>query len=108
VLHLLTAIVSPHRVDDVVAALRQQDTLGMTLSEVTVHGLDLAPAAETVASRPLPQVRFEVVVQTFDAQRTLDAVVDVVGAGGDDGRAWLVAVDELERIRTGETGLNAL
>jgi nitrogen regulatory protein PII len=80
----------------------------MTVSEVTVQPLGESPTVVSGVARPQPQVRFEVVVQTFDAQRTLDAVVDALGSAGDDGRAWLVAVDELERIRTGETGVNAL
>ena len=108
-LHLLSATIAPHSLDEVVDELRRAGIWGITVTEV--HSADPGSAraeryrgAEyVVGSAPL--LLLQVVVETFDAERLADLVA-VTATGG--GHVWLSPVERIQRIRTGERGVEAL
>ncbi len=110
---LVTAIIKPFKLDDVKEALRGLGVQGMTVSEVQGFGrqrghTEVYRGAEYTVDF-VPKVRVEVVLDDSEAQRVVDALVtaartDKIG----DGKVWVVPVDDLVRIRTGEMGHDAL
>jgi nitrogen regulatory protein PII len=110
---LVTAIIKPFRLDDVKEALRGLGVQGMTVSEVQGFGrqrghTEVYRGAEYTVDF-VPKVRVEVVIDDAEARRVVDAIVvaartDKIG----DGKVWVVPVDDLVRIRTGEMGHDAL
>jgi nitrogen regulatory protein P-II 1 len=110
---LVTAIVKPFKLDDVKAALESLGVQGMTVSEVQGYGrqrghTEVYRGAEYTVSF-VPKVRVEVLVDDADAARAVDAVVAAAQTGAiGDGKVWLVPVEEVVRVRTGERGPEAL
>lgn len=109
-LHLLTAIIRPSRVDDVLAAL---DGSGLTVTEV--HGVSRqAGHIETYRGSEyqvelVPKVRVEVLVDADDVDDVLAAVREAAHTGKvGDGKIWLSSVGLIVRVRTGETGAAAI
>jgi nitrogen regulatory protein P-II 1 len=113
VLHLVTAIIKPHKLDDVKTALRDADVLGLTVTEVKGFGRQ-GGKTETYRGAEytvdfLPKVKIEVVVDSGDAEKVIDLIAAAARTGKiGDGKVWAVAVDRLVRIRTGELGTDAL
>jgi len=111
--HLVTAVIKPHRVEDVKDAVRGVGVLGMTLTEVKGFGRQ-GGHTETYrgteyAVEFLPKVKVEVVCDSSDAEKVVDAIV--AGARTDkigDGKIWVTPVDRLVRIRTGDLDVEAL
>jgi nitrogen regulatory protein P-II 1 len=110
---LVTAIVKPFKLDDVKAALEGMGVEGMTVSEVRGFGRQRGHTEVYRGSEYtvdfLPKVRVEVLVDDGDASRVVAAVVaaartDQIG----DGKVWVVPVESVTRIRTGEMGADAL
>jgi nitrogen regulatory protein P-II 1 len=110
---LLTAIVKPHKVDDVKEALTAAGVNGMTITQA--HGFgrqrghtEVYRGAEYKVDF-LPKVRIEVVVDDGDAERLIDVVVAAAQTGKiGDGKIWVTPVDSIVRIRTGEMAADAL
>jgi nitrogen regulatory protein PII len=110
---LVTAIVKPFKLDDVKEALRGLGVQGMTVSEVRGFGrqrghTEVYRGAEYTVDF-VPKAKVEVVVDDADVDRVVDALVaaartEKIG----DGKVWIVPVDGLVRIRTGEKGHDAL
>ena len=110
---LVTAIIKPFKLDDVKEALRALGVAGMTVSEVQGFGrqrghTEVYRGAEYTVDF-VPKVRVEVVTDDADAAGIVDAIVnaartDKIG----DGKVWLVPVDDVIRIRTGEMGHDAV
>ena len=110
---LITAIIKPHKLDDVKAALKTIGVDGMTVTEVRGFGRQ-GGHTETYRGTEyqfdfLPKVRIEAVVDDLDAGDVLDTIVssartDKIG----DGKVWVSPVDEIVRIRTGERGAEAV
>jgi nitrogen regulatory protein P-II 1 len=110
---LITAIVKPFKLDDVKEALRGLGVQGMTVSEAQGFGrqrghTEVYRGAEYTVDF-VPKVRVEVLVDDGDAQQVADAIVtaartDKIG----DGKVWVVPVENVIRIRTGEMGHDAL
>ncbi len=110
---LVTAIVKPFKVDDVKAALEALDVRGMTVSEVQGFGrqrghTEVYRGTEYTVDF-VPKVRVEVVTDDTDVQGVANAIVtaartDKIG----DGKVWVVPVEGVVRIRTGERGHDAL
>ncbi|HWG72987.1 MAG TPA: P-II family nitrogen regulator [Acidimicrobiales bacterium] len=110
---LVTAIVKPFRLGDVKDALQGAGVVGMTVSEVQGFGrqrghTEVYRGAEYQVDF-VPKVRVEVVCDDADAEGIVEVIVGSAGTGKiGDGKVWVVAVDELARIRTGQRGRDAL
>jgi nitrogen regulatory protein P-II 1 len=110
---LVVGIVKPHKVEDVKEALQNHGVQGMTVSEVQGFGrqrghTEVYRGAEYKIDF-IPKVKVEVVVDDADAMAVVDelskaARTDKIG----DGKVWVVPLDHLVRIRTGEAGSEAL
>ena len=110
---LITAIIKPFKLEEVRDALSRVGVLGMTITEVKGYGrqkghTELYRGAE-YAVNFLPKIRIEVAVPDEDA----DKVVDAIGAAAKtgqigDGKIFVTPIEQALRIRTGETGADAL
>ena len=110
---LVTAIIKPFKLEDVKAALETQGIHGMTVSEASGFGrqrghTEVYRGAEYTVDL-VPKVRVEVVVNDPDAPRVVDAIVTAAQTGKiGDGKVWVVPVESVVRVRTGESGPDAL
>jgi nitrogen regulatory protein P-II 1 len=113
VIKLITAVIKPHRLDDVRQALTAAGVQGMTVTEVKGFGRQ-SGHTETYRGAEytidfVPKVRIEVMVDLFDAERIVDVIVDAARTGQiGDGKIWVTAVEQTVRIRTGERDTDAL
>jgi len=110
---LITAVIKPHVVDDVQRALAEVGVLGMTLTEVQGYGrqrghTEVYRGAEYVVDF-VPKLRIEVVIDDFDADAVVEAILATARTGKiGDGKVWVSPVETIRRVRTGERGLDAL
>ena len=110
---LVTAIVKPFVLDDVKASLERLGVLGMTVSEVQGFGrqkghTEVYRGAEYAVDF-VPKLRVEVLVDDLSADKVVDAVVEASRTGKiGDGKVWVVPVETVVRVRTGERGNDAL
>jgi nitrogen regulatory protein P-II 1 len=110
---LITAVIKPHKLDDVKDALRNAGVSGMTVSEVKGFGRQ-GGHTETYRGTEykidfLPKVRIELVVDDGDLDAILDAITQSATTGKiGDGKIWVTAVEQIIRIRTSERGADAL
>jgi nitrogen regulatory protein P-II 1 len=110
---LVTAIVKPFKLEDVKTALQSFGVQGMTVSEVQGYGrqrghTEIYRGAEYVVDF-VPKVRVDVLVDDGDADEVMDLVVKAAQTGQiGDGKVWVVPVDAVARVRTGERGPDAL
>ena len=110
---LVTAIVKPFRLDDVRNALSEVGIQGMTVSEVKGFGrqrghTELYRGAEYVVDF-LPKAKIEVAVSDDTAERVVDAIIAAAKTGKvGDGKIFVTSLEQVWRIRTGETGDGAL
>jgi len=110
---LVTAVIKPFKLDDVKAALESFGIAGITVSEVQGYGrqkghTEVYRGAEyQVAFNP--KLRIEVVVDDGDATELVDVVVKAAQTGSiGDGKVWVIPVETVVRVRTGERGADAL
>ena len=110
---LLTAIIKPFKMDDVRAALSDIGVQGMTVTEVKGFGrqrghTELYRGAEYVVDF-LPKLKLEVAVADDQVDATLDAIIQAANTGKiGDGKIFVSPLEQLIRIRTGETGEEAI
>lgn len=110
---LITAVIKPFKLDDVKTALEAIGVQGLTVTEASGFGrqrghTEVYRGAEYTVDL-VPKVRIEVVVDDADADRVLDAVVESARTGKiGDGKVWVMPVDAVVRVRTGERGVDAL
>ena len=110
---LVTAIVKPFRLDDVRNALSEVGIQGMTVSEVKGFGrqrghTELYRGAEYVVDF-LPKVKLEIAVSTEQLDSAIDAIINAANTGKiGDGKIFVTNLERAIRIRTGETGVEAL
>jgi nitrogen regulatory protein PII len=110
---LVTAVIKPFKLDDVKEALKSIGVAGITVSEVRGFGrqrghTEVYRGAEYKVEF-VPKLKIEIVV----ADAILDEVVDTIATTArtekiGDGKIWVTAVEEALRIRTGQTGDDAL
>ena len=110
---LVTAIIRPHALDDVKAALAGVGVAGLTLTEVRGFGrqgghTETYRGAEYTVDF-LPKLKVEVVVAGEDGATVVKAIEDAARSDRiGDGKIWTTPVDSITRIRTGEGGDEAL
>jgi nitrogen regulatory protein P-II 1 len=112
-IHLVTAIIKPHKLQEVKDALLALGAQGLTISEVQGFGRQ-GGHSETFRGSEynidfVPKVKVEVVVESTTVSAVLDAISRAAQTGKiGDGKVWTVSVDDLLRVRTGEVGEGAL
>jgi nitrogen regulatory protein P-II 2 len=110
---LVTAIIKPFKLDDVRDALIAVGVHGMTITEVKGYGrqkghTEIYRGAEYVVNF-LPKIRIEIAVSNDDADRVVEAISTSAKTGQiGDGKIFVTPIDQALRIRTGETGADAL
>lgn len=110
---MLTAIIKPFRLDDVREALAAIGLSGMTVSEVKGFGrqkghTELYRGAEYVIDF-LPKVKIQVALDDNDVDAAIDAVIQSANTGKiGDGKIFITPLDDAIRIRTQETGSQAI
>ena len=110
---LVTAVVKPHKLDEIKAALEAFGVQGLTVSEASGYGrqkghTEVYRGAEYTVDL-VPKVRIEVLVDDADASDVVDVVVKAAQTGRiGDGKVWTIPVDTVVRVRTGERGADAL
>jgi nitrogen regulatory protein PII len=109
---LVTAIIKPHKLEDVKDALKAVGVHGMTVTEVKGFGqqgghTEVYRGAEYQVDL-LPKTRLDMVVDADDVPRVTDALLAAARTGKiGDGKIWVTEVDQLIRIRTGELDTDA-
>src|SRR5689334_22419133 len=107
------AVIKPFKVDEVTSALHDVGVSGITLTEVRGHGrqrghTEVYRGAEYRVEY-LPKVRMEIVAEDADVHRIVAAIVENARTGAiGDGKYWVIPLDTVGRIRTGEVGSDAL
>ncbi len=110
---LVTAVIKPHKWEDVRTALEMIGVTGMTVSEVSGYGrqkghTEVYRGAEYDIAL-VPKIRVEIVVDDQDADAVADAIVRAAQTGRiGDGKVWVVPVDSVVRVRTGDQDEAAL
>jgi len=110
---LLTAIIKPFKLDDVRDALSEIGVQGLTVTEVKGFGrqkghTELYRGAEYVVDF-LPKVKVEVALDDGMVERAVEAVTKAASTGKiGDGKIFVFDLEQVIRIRTGETGVDAL
>jgi nitrogen regulatory protein P-II 1 len=110
---LITAIVKPHRIEEVKEALRDIGVNGLTTTDVEGFGrqrghTEVYRGAEYQVDF-VPKVKVEVLVADDEAQGVIDAIEKAARTGKiGDGKIWVTEAEQVIRIRTGERGPDAL
>ena len=110
---LITAVIKPHKLEDVRAALEAFGITGMTVTEASGFGrqkghTEVYRGAEYDVAL-VPKVRLEVLVDENDAPDVMDIIVKSAATGRiGDGKVWMVSVDSIIRVRTGERDAAAI
>ncbi len=110
---LVSAVIQPHRLDDVKSALEAAGVRGLTVSEASGYGrqrghTEVYRGAEYTVDM-VPKVRLEVLVDDLDATGVVEAVVKAAATGRiGDGKVWVSPVETVVRVRTGEQDASAL
>jgi nitrogen regulatory protein P-II 1 len=109
----IEAIIKPFKLDDVKEALNEIGIQGMTVTEVKGYGRqkghkEIYRGAEYVVDF-IPKIKIEVVVAKDQAARVVEKIRQAANTGKlGDGKIFVYGVEEAIRVRTGETGLDAL
>ena len=110
---LIVAVLKPFKLDEVKEALKALGVHGMTLTEAQGFGrqrghTEVYRGAEYEVEF-VPKIRLEVIVDDGQVDDVANAIVDAAGTWKiGDGKVWILPVDELIRVRTGERGADAL
>ena len=110
---IVIAVIKPFKLDEVAEALRALEVSGMTISEVRGYGrqrghTEVYRGAEYQVDY-VPKVRIEVLVDDPDAEKVASAITGSARTGKiGDGKIWIMPVDNIVRVRTGEAGRDAL
>lgn len=110
---LVTAIIKPFKLDDVREALSDMGVQGITVTEVKGFGrqkghTELYRGAEYVVDF-LPKVKVEIAVDDDTLSSVLDSITKAANTGKiGDGKIWVSSLEQVVRIRTGETDKDAL
>jgi nitrogen regulatory protein PII len=111
--HLVTAVIKPFKLEEVKEALRGAGVLGLTVSEVQGYGRQ-GGKSETFRGSEytidfVPKVKVEVICDTADVDKIIELIATSAKTGKiGDGKIWAYDLDRLLRVRTGETGDDAI
>jgi nitrogen regulatory protein P-II 1 len=110
---LITAIVRPDRLNSVLEALFRAEVRGLTISRAQGHGGETEPVetyrGTTVKMELVDKVRLEIGVSEPFVERTIQAILTSARTGEvGDGKIFVVPVEKVIRIRTGEEDLEAV
>lgn len=109
----IEAIIRPEKLGEVKAALLELGHAGITVNEVRGHGIERGISqqwrGETYSVDLIPKVSIMAVVHDHEVNDVLDIIVhasrtDHIG----DGKIFVTAVEQVVRVRTGETGVDAI
>ena len=110
---LITAVVKPFRLDDVRNALAEVGIQGMTVTEVKGFGrqrghTELYRGAEYVVDF-LPKIKVEIALSDDLVDRAIEAIIEAAKTGKvGDGKIFVTSLEQVYRIRTSETGDQAI
>jgi nitrogen regulatory protein P-II 1 len=110
---LITAIIKPAKLDDIKAALQAAGVQGMTVSETKGFGrqkghTEIYRGAEYTVDL-IPKVRIEILAEDGEVEDIVDVILVNANTGSiGDGKVWVMPVDSVVRVRTGERGGDAL
>ena len=110
---LIIAIIKPFKLDDVKQSLAELGVVGMTVTEVKGYGrqkghTEIYRGSEYTVDF-LPKVKVEIAVADDVAGKTVDAIVKAAKTGKiGDGKVFVMPLEEVVRIRTGERGEGAV
>ncbi len=110
---LVTAVIKPHKWEDVRAALETIGVHGMTVSEVSGYGrqkghTEVYRGAEYDIAL-VPKIRIEILVDSDDAETVVDTIVRTAQTGRiGDGKVWVSPIETVVRVRTGDRDQAAL
>jgi nitrogen regulatory protein P-II 2 len=110
---LVTAIIKPFKMDDVRSALSEIGVQGITVTEVKGFGrqrghTELYRGAEYVVDF-LPKLKLEIAVGDDQVEATIEAIIQAANTGKiGDGKIFVSPMEQVIRIRTGETGEQAI
>ena len=112
-LELITAVIKPHKLDDVKEALLANGVEGMTVTEVRGFGRQRGKTESFRGAEYkidfIPKVKVEIIVAASDADRLVDVIATAANTGRiGDGKIWRLDVNSLLRVRTGEQGADAI
>jgi nitrogen regulatory protein P-II 2 len=109
---LITAVVKPFKLDEVRQAVADIGIQGVTVTEVQGYGRqqgskDSYRDSESVDF--LPKAKIELAVDDSIAEQVMEAVCNVARTGkAGDGKVWVLELEQALRVRTGETGPDAI
>jgi len=110
---LITAVIKPFKLDEVREALSEIGVQGITVTEVKGFGrqkghTELYRGAEYVVDF-LPKVKIEVAIGDDLVDRVIEAITKAANTGKiGDGKIFVTSLEQIIRIRTGETGVDAV
>jgi nitrogen regulatory protein P-II 1 len=109
----IIAVIKPFKIEEVTDALNEIGISGITIIEVRGHGrqkghTEVYRGAE-YRIEYIPKIRLEIVCEDADADQIVAAIVENARTGTiGDGKFWVVPVETVGRVRTGELGSDAL
>jgi nitrogen regulatory protein P-II 1 len=110
---IVTAVIKPHKWEDVRQALESFGVTGMTVTEASGYGrqkghTEVYRGAEYDVAL-VPKIRLELVVEDADATDVVDVIARSAATGKiGDGKVWVTPVDTIVRVRTRETDQAAI
>jgi len=110
---LVTAVIKPHKWEDVRQGLESFGATGMTVTEASGYGrqkghTEVYRGAEYDVAL-VPKIRLELVVEDADVSDVVGVIAKAAATGKiGDGKVWVTPVESIVRVRTGETGEAAL
>ncbi|HKJ15609.1 MAG: P-II family nitrogen regulator [Desulfobulbaceae bacterium] len=109
----IEAIIKPFKLDDVKEALNDMGIKGMTISEVKGYGRqkghkEIYRGAEYIVDF-IPKVKMEIIVDASQVDEVIETIIQAAKTGKiGDGKIFVLPVDEVVRVRTGEKGVEAI
>ena len=111
---LITAVIKPFKLDEVRQAVADIGIQGVTVTEVQGYGQQNDEYANTYRGAEygvdfLPKAKIELAVDDSIAEQVMEAVCNVARTGKTgDGKVWVLELEQALRVRTGETGPDAI